>query len=94
MENKVPSHSFPILEFCTNYSAKEGATSNIDFTSREVQIIQFSKDNFTCKEIAEHLFISENTVRKHRRNIMTKLGVSGKKDFRKFLRDYPALLFR
>lgn len=62
-----------------------------DFTSREVQIIQFSKDNFSCKEIAELLFISENTVRKHRRNILIKIGVTGKKDFRKFLRGY--LLF-
>ncbi|MFD3293787.1 helix-turn-helix transcriptional regulator [Aquirufa sp. KTFRIE-69F] len=68
--------------------------NNFDFTSREAQVIQFSKDNFTCKEIAEHLFISENTVRKHRRNIMTKIGVSGKKDFRKFLRDYPSLRFK
>ncbi len=94
MENKLPPHSFSLEVFRHVHLAKESVLANFDFTSREAQVIQFSKDNFTCKEIAEHLFISENTVRKHRRNIMIKIGVSGKKDFRKFLRDYPSLLFK
>lgn len=68
-------------------------STHFDFTSREIQIIHLSKHNFSCKEIAEQLFISENTVRKHRRNILAKIGFSGKKDFRKFLRVYPSPLF-
>jgi DNA-binding CsgD family transcriptional regulator len=65
------------------------ATNDFDFTSREIQILQLCKDNFSCKEIAIQLFIAETTVRKHRRNILTKIGVSGKKEFRRFLRVYP-----
>lgn len=94
MEKNVPSNPFSLGEFQISHSAKDGLITKLDFTFREVQIIQLSKDNFSCKEIAEHLFISENTVRKHRRNIMTKIGVSGKTDFRKFLRDYPASLLK
>ncbi len=67
------------------------ATNDFDFTSREIQILQLCKDNFSCKEIAIQLFIAETTVRKHRRNILTKIGVSGKKEFRRFLRVYPPL---
>jgi DNA-binding CsgD family transcriptional regulator len=64
------------------------ATNDFDFTFREIQILQLCKDNFSCKEIAIQLFIAETTVRKHRRNILTKIGLSGKKEFRKFLRIY------
>ena len=67
-------------------------TNDIDFTSREIQILQLIKENFSGKEIAEQLFIAETTVRKHRRNILTKIGVSGKKEFRRFLRVYPPLI--
>jgi DNA-binding CsgD family transcriptional regulator len=94
MEKNVPSNPFSLVEFQITHSAKDGLTTKLDFTFREAQIIQFSKNNLSCKEIANHLFISVNTVRKHRRNIITKIGVSGKTDFRKFLRDYPPFLFR
>ncbi len=60
----------------------------IDFTTREITIIRLSKDNFTCKEIAKKLFISENTVRKHRQNILQKVNGVGRKDFRDFLRNF------
>ncbi|MCZ2473529.1 response regulator transcription factor [Aquirufa ecclesiirivi] len=65
-------------------------TSNIhDFTNREIEIIHLSQRNFSCQEIAVKLFISEHTVRKHRQNILIKIGGVGKKDFRIFIRNYP-----
>jgi DNA-binding CsgD family transcriptional regulator len=88
MEKNVPSNPFSLVEFKITHSAKLDLIVKFDFTSREVQIIQLSKDNFSCMEIADHLFISVNTVRKHRRNIMAKIGAFGKHDFRKFLRSY------
>ena len=41
---------------------------------REKQILQLIINELTTQEIAEKLFISENTVETHRRNIMKKLG--------------------
>lgn len=42
---------------------------------RELQILDLIMQEMTNIEIAEHLFISVNTVDSHRRNIMSKLGV-------------------
>ncbi|MDX1408491.1 MAG: helix-turn-helix transcriptional regulator, partial [Saprospiraceae bacterium] len=42
---------------------------------RELQILNLITQEMTNTEIAEHLFISINTVDSHRRNIMSKLGV-------------------
>ncbi|MFM6949035.1 MAG: LuxR C-terminal-related transcriptional regulator, partial [Aquirufa sp.] len=47
-------------------------TNDLDLSFREIQILQLCKDNFSCKEISEQLFIAESTVRKHRRNILLK----------------------
>lgn len=64
------------------------SSEQYDFTNREIEIIQLSKRNFSCKEIAVQLCISEHTVRKHRQNILIKIGGVGKKDFRIFTRKY------
>jgi len=61
--------------------------SDFDFTSREIEILRLAKNAYSCKEIADLLFISELTVRKHRQNILSKIGCTGKKEFRKFLRE-------
>ncbi|MHA8098191.1 helix-turn-helix transcriptional regulator [Aquirufa aurantiipilula] len=68
---------------------KINSTILFDFTNREIEIINLSKQNFSCQEIATQLFISEHTVRKHRQNILIKIGGVGKKDFRIFIRNYP-----
>jgi len=47
-------------------------------TSREVEIVLLMKKGLTSKNIAEDLFISENTVRKHIQNIFAKVDVSNK----------------
>lgn len=45
-------------------------------SDREIQIIQLISENFTSKEISERLFISEHTVKTHRKNIFKKTNVS------------------
>lgn len=42
------------------------------FTKREREIVKWMADGLTSKEIANRLFISENTVINHRRNMMQK----------------------
>lgn len=44
-------------------------------TDREVELIRLIADEFTMKEIADKLFLSEHTVKTHRKNIMAKMEV-------------------
>lgn len=49
---------------------------NHSLTKRELEILQLISQAFSNKEIAKKLFISDQTVSVHRKNIMRKLGVS------------------
>jgi DNA-binding NarL/FixJ family response regulator len=58
-------------------SSKSGARSEKRLLSdREMKIVQLVAQGFQNKEIGKELFISENTVKNHLRNIFDKLGVS------------------
>jgi len=47
-------------------------------TKREKEIFKLLIDNYTTREIAEKLFISEKTVRNHISNAMQKLSVKSR----------------
>ena len=47
-------------------------------TKRERVVFELLIKNYTTKEIAEKLGISEKTVRNHISNVMQKLGVKGR----------------
>jgi DNA-binding NarL/FixJ family response regulator len=47
-------------------------------TGREIEILGMIGEGMTSREIADKLFISENTVRNHVRNILDKLGMSSR----------------
>lgn len=49
-----------------------------ELTGREIEILGLVGDGMTSKEIAEQLYISENTVRNHVRNILDKLGMKSR----------------
>jgi DNA-binding NarL/FixJ family response regulator len=56
-----------------------GATSRRPgLTGREVEILGLVGAGKTSKEIADELYISENTVRNHVRNILDKLGMKSR----------------
>ena len=55
----------PLLERCS-------------LTKREIQILRLIAESQSNKEIASHLFISEQTVGVHRKNLMRKLGATNK----------------
>ncbi|OJX54824.1 MAG: helix-turn-helix transcriptional regulator [Flavobacterium sp. 38-13] len=43
-----------------------------NLTRREIEILKFLGQGYTCKEIASHLFLSYHTVRSHHKNILKK----------------------
>jgi two-component system NarL family response regulator len=51
------------------------ATRRPSLTGREVEILQWIAEGRTSRQIGEELFISENTVKNHVRNILDKLGM-------------------
>jgi len=54
------------------------ATRRPSLTGREVEILQWIADGRTSREIGEQLYISENTVKNHVRNILDKLGMQSR----------------
>lgn len=46
-----------------------------ELSSREKEVLKLIVDEFTTKEIAQKLFISQHTVESHRKNIISKLNV-------------------
>ena len=57
-----------------------------DLTSRERDIFRLMIDNHTNGEIAEALFISENTVKFHVRNVLQKTGCPNRMELQKLYR--------
>lgn len=60
----------------TNLDAHEEETKDSGpLSEREVELLQLIADELTMKEIAEKVFLSEHTVKTHRKNLMAKLDV-------------------
>ena len=55
---------------------KDGFTRKQYLTKRELEILNLITQAMSNKEIAKELYISDQTVSVHRKNIMRKLGVS------------------
>jgi DNA-binding NarL/FixJ family response regulator len=51
-------------------------TSEYKLSEREIEIIRLVVDGLTSAEIADKLFLSEHTVKTHRKNIFRKIGIS------------------
>lgn len=49
-------------------------------TGREIEVLQLVARGMTSKAIGEELFISENTVKNHIRNILDKLGLHSRNE--------------
>jgi DNA-binding NarL/FixJ family response regulator len=55
-------------------SASPENINNIDFSSRELEILGLIAEGFTNQEIADKLFTSRRTVEGHRQSLMDKTG--------------------
>ena len=69
-----PSFLLKPLYISTN--TVQGA--NADLSPREVEVLQLVAQGVTNKKIADSLFISENTVKTHLRNIIEKLHLANR----------------
>jgi len=55
--------------------ARNGEEPRDPLTPRETEVIKLVAESYTNRQIAEALVISENTVERHRANILEKLGL-------------------
>jgi len=55
---------------------KKSSAVTSEFTAREREIILLCREGLMCKEIANRLGISINTVNNHKKNIFQKLGIN------------------
>ena len=53
-------------------------------TTRETEVLKLIGEGYTAREIAKTLFLSQNTVERHRSNIMDKLGMHRKSQLIRF----------
>ena len=51
----------------------EGVPLSSGLSARELQVLSLIADGFTSKEIAAKLYLSESTVKDHRKKIIKKL---------------------
>ena len=59
-------------------SPAQQAADNFGFTKREREVLALVAEGRTNRQIADSLFISENTAGVHVSNILGKLGASGR----------------
>ncbi|HWT77095.1 MAG TPA: LuxR C-terminal-related transcriptional regulator [Mobilitalea sp.] len=69
-----------ILSLCQQYNQiiHSQLHTAVVMTKREISILSLSAEGLNRKEIANHLFITEETVKSHFKNIYQKLDVSSK----------------
>jgi two-component system NarL family response regulator len=65
----------------------EQRRQNQPLTPRETEVLQLVAGGLTNKEIADTLFIAENTVKRHVHNILKKLDVSNRRAAAKWARE-------
>jgi DNA-binding NarL/FixJ family response regulator len=72
-----------IRDYVDRVQNGEGAASD-PLSRRESEIIKLIAEGHTSKEIAALLTISENTVERHRANVLEKLGLRNKVDLTRY----------
>lgn len=63
-----------------------GVETGSSLSPREKEILRSMSDGCSTKEIAEKLVISPSTVHSHRSNLMTKLGLSNRRELIQYAR--------
>jgi len=61
-------------------------------TTREIQILSLLAGNYTNQEIAQKLFVSENTVKNHVHNVLKKLNLGNRREAAQYARQYKGFL--
>ncbi len=66
-----------VLQEMTRASERKKEKEEAHLTDREIEIIRLIEKEYSNKQIAETLFISERTVETHRKNIFRKTATNG-----------------
>lgn len=76
---KRDSYAADVLKIVSSRSAlKSGEEAVMLLTDREFDVIRLAADGLSVQQIADRLFVSRETVKKHLSNIYGKLGVHAK----------------
>ena len=65
-----------VLNEMTKASERKKINEEVHLTSREIQIVRLIEKEYSNKNIADELFLSERTVETHRKNIFRKTKTS------------------
>ena len=60
----------------------------LSLSPREKEILRLLAEGYTSKEIAEKLVVSSSTVHTHRSNLMSKLGLSTRRELMQYARQH------
>jgi len=67
---------------------KSESVRDVTLTHRELEVLRELASGFSNQEIADHLVISENTVKYHVHSILEKLNLSDRKEAASYARKY------
>jgi DNA-binding NarL/FixJ family response regulator len=73
-----PAIAFKTLQYVRQQQAGNATAKENKLSAREIEILTELKNGLAYREIAEKLFISEGTIRKHIENIYRKMEVNNK----------------
>ncbi|WOK04699.1 response regulator transcription factor [Imperialibacter roseus] len=81
---------FPLRkpDHAASFTEDESFVKQFNLTRREMDIIQHIKQGMTTKEMADQLNLSQFTIKTHRKNIASKLGLKNFASMMKFIIDY------
>lgn len=81
---------FPYKKPVTNSTFDEPDVflKQFQLTKREMELLQFIKQDYTNQQMANHLHLSIYTVETHRKNIMQKLNLKNPVELTKFILQY------
>lgn len=67
-----------------HFNTDDSKTKEYPLSEREIEIIRKLADGMTSSQISDALFISEHTVKTHRKNILKKLDLHNSSDLIKY----------
>lgn len=87
----LKNHAF-LVNLARRIDEQEDSPLEIDYlkylTEKEKEVVELLLKGYTYKGIAEHLFITENTLKFHIKNIYQKLNVNSKMELIKQISNY------
>ena len=66
----------PVPAAAGPFVADQARIEALGITPRELEVLQLIAEGLSNKEMAERLFVSENTVKTHTSRVFDKLGAS------------------